>query len=313
MKVLITGIAGFIGSNLAEELVKKGYKVYGIDNLHTGNIENIKNIIEDIVFLEGRSKTIINLNEKFDVIFHLGTYSSSPMYKQNPFLVNEAVEDMMAILEYAKKNNSKIIFSSSSSLYNLNPIPWNENMEIKVTDYYTEAKYLCERLCELYAKLFKIKCISLRYFSVFGENEEYKGKYANVITQMVWHALNQKEFEIFGDGSQSRDLIYVKDVVEANLKAMEFEDFNKIPFEIFNVGSGKNYSFNDMANIVKKFLDLRVKYVNNPINNYVHHTLADTTKAKEILKFKTKFEVEKILPKIIEYYSKKIQKIKIKI
>lgn len=309
MKVLITGVAGFIGSHIAETLIDKGFKVYGIDNLHTGNLDNIKEL--EIKFFEGRAKKILEINEKVDVIFHNGIYSSSPMYKQNPYLVNEVIEDIIAILEYAKKNNSKIILASTSSLYNENNIPWKEDMKIKVTDFYTEARYTCERLCELYAKLFKIKNISLRYFSVFGEREEYKGKYANVITQMIWHALKQKEFEIFGDGNQSRDLIYVKDVVEANLKALEFEDFDKIPFEIFNIGSGKNYSFNEMVNIIRKKLDLRIRYVNNPISNYVSHTLADTKKAEKKLKFKAKYEIEKILPKIIEYYRENIHKIKI--
>jgi len=307
MKALVTGAAGFIGSHIAEELTKKGFTVYGIDNLHTGNIENIKEM--NINFIEGRAKKIIEINEKFDVIFHNGIYSSSPMYKENPFLVNEVIEDMIAILEYAKKNGSKIILASTSSLYNQNPIPWKEDMEIKVTDYYTEARYACERLCQLYSKLFKIKCISLRYFSVYGEREEYKRKYANVITQMIWHGLKGKEFEIFGDGNQSRDLIYVKDVVEANMKAMHYEDFDKEYFEVFNVGSGKNYSFNEMVEIIRKYLDLKVKYLPNPIKNYVFHTLADTKKSKEKLKFEAEYRLESIIPKIIEYYRRRIDQI----
>lgn len=309
MKVLITGIAGFIGSHIAESLINKGYKVYGIDNLHTGNLENIKGL--EVKFFKGRSKKILEINEKFDIIFHNGIYSSSPMYKQNPCLVSEVIEDMLAILEYAKKNDSKIILASTSSLYNGNPIPWKEDMEIEVSDYYTEARYMCERLCKLYSKLYKVKSIALRYFSVFGEKEEYKGNYANVITQMIWHALKEKEFEIFGDGSQSRDLIYVKDVVEANLKALEFENFGENTFEIFNVGSGKNYSFNEMINIIRKFLDLKVKYINNPISNYVYHTLADIKKAEEILKFKAKSDINEVIRKLIKYYKEKVEKIKI--
>ncbi|MFH7903303.1 MAG: NAD-dependent epimerase/dehydratase family protein [Candidatus Aenigmatarchaeota archaeon] len=309
MKVLVTGVAGFIGSHIAEKLIEMGFKVYGIDNLNTGNLENIKDL--DIIFIKGNSRKILELKEKIDVIFHNGIYSSSSMYKQNPFLVSEVIWDMLAILEYAKKNKCKIILASTSSLYNENPIPWREDMEIKVTDYYTEARYACERLCKLYGKLFKVKCISLRYFSVYGEREEYKGNYANVLTQMIWHALKQKEFEIFGDGNQSRDLIYVKDVVEANIKALEFEDFNEENFEIFNVGRGKLYSFNEIASLINKFIELKIKYVNNPISNYVYHTLADIKKAEKKLKFKAKYDVEEILPKLIKYYQNNIEKIKI--
>lgn len=182
-------------------------------------------------------------------------------------------------------------------------------MQILVTDYYTEARYYCERLCKLYSDLYGIRAIALRYFSVFGEREEHKGNYANVITQMIWCALKGKEFVIYGDGSQSRDLIYVKDVVEANIKALEYEE-NK--FEVFNVGSGKSYSFNEMIEILRKNnLEIKVKYVENPIKNYVYKTLADVKKAEEILKFKAKYEVEEIIPKIIEYYKSKLNSIKI--
>jgi nucleoside-diphosphate-sugar epimerase len=126
---------------------------------------------------------------------------------------------------------------------------------------------------------------------------------------MIWCALKGKEFVIYGDGSQSRDLIYVKDVVEANIKALEYEE-NK--FEVFNVGSGKSYSFNEMIDILRKNnLEIKVKYVENPIKNYVYKTLADVKKAKEILKFKAKYEVEEIIPKIIEYYKSKLDLIKI--
>lgn len=301
MKVLVTGGAGFIGSHLVEELCNKGFEVTVIDNLMTGNKENLKNL--DIKFIEGNSSKILEINEKFDVIFHNGMPSSSPMYKNNPLLVEEVVRDMICILEYTKKNNSKIILASTSSLYNENPVPWKEDMEIKVTDYYTEARYYCERLCYLYAKMFKVKAVALRYFSVFGEREEYKGKYANVLTQMIWSALKNQEFIIYGDGNQTRDLIYVKDVVEANLKALEFENFSEVSFEVFNVGSGKNYSFNQMVELLKKNgLELRVKYQENPIKNYVYNTLADMSKSETLLKFKPKYEVEKVLKKVINYY-----------
>jgi len=306
MKVVVTGGCGFIGSHIAEELIKKGYEVYVIDNLSLGKEENL---IDGIKFIKGSSGDIIKLNIKFDAIFHNGIPSSSPMYKQNPNLVSEVLKDMISILEYARKNNSKIILASTSSIYNGNPIPWKEDMQILVTDYYTEARYYCERLCKLYSDLYGIRAIALRYFSVFGEREEHKGNYANVITQMIWCALKGKEFVIYGDGSQSRDLIYVKDVVEANIKALEYEESK---FEVFNVGSGKSYSFNEMIEILRKNnLEIKVKYVENPIKNYVYKTLADVKKAKEILKFKAKYEVEKIIPKIVEYYKSKLDSIKI--
>ncbi|MCS7093834.1 MAG: NAD-dependent epimerase/dehydratase family protein [Candidatus Aenigmarchaeota archaeon] len=301
MKVLVTGAAGFIGSHLVEEFKKKGFDVYGLDNFHTGNMKNIE--MFDIEIIKGDAKKISEIDKKFDAILHNGIYSSSPMYKENPHLVGRVVEDMICVLEYAKKNKSRVVLASTSSLYNSNEIPWKENMPIKVTDFYTEARLACERLCELYSKLFGVECISLRYFSVFGEREEFKGRYANVLTQMIWSALRGEEFVIYGDGEQSRDLIYVKDVIEANLKAVDFKDFSSTKFEIFNVGSGKTFSFNQMAEIVNRKIPLKVKYTENPIKNYVGKTMADTEKAEKLLGFGAKFQVSDTLGKLIKYYS----------
>ncbi len=304
MKILVTGGAGFIGSNLVYSLVEKGFDVYVIDNLHSGNLQNLKEIIDKIKFIKADAKEINNLNlPKIDLIFHLGIYSSSPMYKENPYLVSEAIQGAISILEYAKKNNSKIIIASTSSIYNGLPVPWKEDMVPIPTDYYTEARFSIERIAKVYSDLFGIQIVILRYFSVYGEKEEFKGKYANVLTQMIWSALKNEEFKIFGNGEQKRDLIYVKDVVNANIKAMEFLEQNVSKYEIFNVGFGKSYSFNEIAEMLKKFgLNLKIKYVENPIKNYVFETLANTEKSEKLLKFKAKTELKEGIRKTINYY-----------
>ncbi|MEM0217139.1 MAG: NAD-dependent epimerase/dehydratase family protein [Candidatus Nezhaarchaeales archaeon] len=298
MRVLVTGGCGFIGSHIAEELCRKGFEVYVIDDLSLGVKKNINDL--DVKLIVGGSGDVARLDEKFDVIFHNGIPSSSPMYKRDPLLVSKVLGDMISLLEYSKRNKSKMILASTSSIYNGNPIPWREDMSIFTTDYYAEARYYCERLCKLYSDLYGVKCVVLRYFSVYGEREEHKGEYANVLTQMVWCGLREDEFIIYGDGSQTRDLIYVKDVVEANIKALEYGDSK---FEVFNVGSGRAYSFNDMLDILKKRgLEVKVTYIENPIRNYVYHTLADTKKAEELLKFRAKWSVEEVVPKLVDYY-----------
>jgi len=300
MKVLVTGGCGFIGSHIVEGLCKRGFEVYVLDDLSLGVEENIEGL--DVRFMKGSSGDVIRLDLKVDAIFHNGIPSSSPMYKKDPQLVSKVVNDIVSILEYARKNRSKVILASTSSIYNGNPIPWREDMPVLVTDYYTEARYYCERLCQLYSDLHDVEVVALRYFSVYGEREQHKRGYANVLTQMMWSGLRGEEFVIYGDGSQTRDLIYVEDVVEANLKALEYSDSK---FEVFNVGGGRAYSFKDMLNMLRgSGLEVRAKFVENPIKNYVYHTLADTKKAEELLKFRARWRVEDVVPRLIDYYKK---------
>ena len=300
MKVLVTGGCGFIGSHIVEGLCEKGFEVYVLDDLSLGVEENVKGL--DAKLVKGTSGDVIRLDFKANAIFHNGIPSSSPMYKKDPQLISKVVSDMISILEYAKRNKSKVILASTSSIYNGNPTPWREDMPVLVTDYYTEARYYCERLCKLHSDLHGVEVVALRYFSVYGEREQHKGGYANVLTQMIWSGLRGDEFVIYGDGSQTRDLIYVKDVVEANIKALEYSDSK---YEVFNVGGGRPYSFKDMLNILRsKGLEVKARFVENPIKNYVHHTLADTRKAEEVLKFKAKWKVEDVLPRLIDYYKR---------
>ncbi|MDI6729849.1 MAG: NAD-dependent epimerase/dehydratase family protein, partial [Thermodesulfovibrionales bacterium] len=266
-----------------ERLAKEGHEVTVLDNLSLGRLENILDL--GVRFIQKDVKD--ELPPGFEAIFHEGMPSSRGMYEENPNLVADVVEGIISILEYAKWQGSKVILASSSSIYNGNPIPWREDMPIIVTDWYTEARFYCERLCELYHKLFGVRCTILRYFSVFGDKEEHKGRYANVITQMKWAKEEGRAFKIYGDGSQSRDLIHVSDVVKANLRALDYNS----GFEIFNVGRGKAYSFNDMA----KMVGVKVEYVPNPIPNYVETTLADTRKAEEKLGFSAKINPEEIV------------------
>jgi len=258
----------------------------------------LKDFKEKVTLIEGRASSIHRVKGDVKGVFHLGIYSSSPMYRENRKLVAEVVEDMIAILDFCREKGCKLVFASTSSIYNGNPVPWREDMPIYVTDFYTEARYYCERLAQLYGQLYDVKSVGLRLFSVYGEREEYKGRFANVVTQMLWAKLKGEEFVIYGDGNQTRDFVYVKDVVRAFLLAME-----KDVVGIFNVGFGKAYSFNEVADLV----EVRTRKVENPIKNYVRYTLADTKKAEEVLGFKASVPLEKGIAKIEEYYEKAVQ------
>lgn len=299
MKIIVTGGCGFIGSNLVERLVKDGYSVVVFDNLHTGNLENIKGL--DVEFFNEPYGKITDLVPEADVVFHLGIPSSSPMYKENPRLVGGAINDAIEIFEYAKKTGCKVVYASSSSIYNGNKIPYREDMPIYVTDFYTECRYAIERLAKLYNILYGVKSVGLRFFSIYGPKERYKGKYANIVSQFLWAMQRDEPPIIFGDGTQTRDFTHVYDVVDALILAWK-KDFE---CEIFNVGTGVAYSFNEVVELINKILGKNIKpiYKPNPIKNYVYHTLADTTKAEKMLGFKAKISLEEGLASLAKELS----------
>lgn len=277
MKALVTGGAGFIGSNLVEAIVDD-FEVTILDNLQTGSLKNLE-AVKDVRIIEKSSNDCLSLDIKPDVIFHLGIPSSSPMYRKDPLIVGEAINGMISILELARRSgNAKVVFASSSSLYNGVPAPQREDAVIQVTDYYTEARLAMERLAELYRRLYAIDYAAMRFFSVYGPHEEAKGQYANIITQFFWEMKAGRSPLIFGDGSQTRDFTHVNDVVAALMLA------SKKGSGIFNVGTGKAHSFNDVVSLLNSKLgsELKATYRQNPIKNYVMHTQADTTKAKAL-------------------------------
>ena len=288
MKIIVTGGCGFIGSNLVERLVKDGCSVVIFDNLHTGRLENLKGL--NVEFFNEPYSKISNLVPNADVVFHLGIPSSSPMYKENPRLVGEAINDAIEIFKYAKKTECKVVYASSSSIYNGNKIPYREDMPVYVTDFYTECRYAIERLAKLYNILYGVKSVGLRFFSIYGPRETYKGRYANIVSQFLWAMQKDESPIIFGDGTQTRDFTHVYDVVDALTLAWK-KDFE---CEIFNVGTGVAYSFNEVVELINKILEKKIKpiYKPNPIKNYVYHTLADTTKAEKMLGFKAKISLE---------------------
>ncbi|MEM3955591.1 MAG: NAD-dependent epimerase/dehydratase family protein [Candidatus Bathyarchaeia archaeon] len=298
MRAIVTGGCGFIGSNLAERLVKEGYNVTVFDNLSTGSLKNIEGL--NVKFFNEPYERLSDLVYECDIIFHLGMPSSSPMYKRDPALVGKTINEAIIIFEYARKKNCKVVYASTSSIYNGNPLPYREDMQIHVTDYYTECRYAIERIARLYNVLYGVKSVGLRLFSVYGPKEEFKGEYANIISQFLWLMGRNEPPIIYGDGTQTRDFIHVSDVVEAFMLSAE-RDFE---CEIFNVGTGVAHSFNDIVNMLNRLLGKTIKpiYKSNPIKNYVYHTLADTSKAERLLGFRARISLEDGIKSLINYY-----------
>lgn len=274
---LVTGGAGFIGSNLVEALEEEGREICIIDDLSTGSRDNLEDTHGFIAHSD--IKAIEQSDVGIDTIYHLGIPSSSPMYKEDRSLVASAIDDFIYIMELARENDSKVIFASSSSVYGQEEPPHKEDMILTPFDYYTEARITMERLGKVYHNLYDIEVFPMRFFSVYGPHEQAKGEYANMVTQMYWWMREDKRPVLFGDGSQTRDFTYVRDVVRALLLVEEEAE----GYDIFNIGTGMETSFNDLIDLLNLYLDkdIQPEYRENPIDNYVQRIRASNIKIFE--------------------------------
>ncbi len=295
MRVLVTGGAGFIGSNLVEALVGQGDDVIVLDNFSTGTVENLEKVRDRVKTVQGTCTEILKLKLQPELIFHLGIPSSSPMYRENPLLVGEAISGFMNVMELAKQNQAKVVYASSSSMYRGCPRPNREDVQTAPFDYYTEARLAMERLARVYHQFHGVSSAGMRFFSVYGPHERAKKKYANVITQMI---LND-EFTIYGDGSQTRDFTHVDDVVRALVLAA-----GKDGAFVFNVGTGRETSFKEVAKLIQEIKPLKIKYLPNPIENYVDRTQADISLVKRELSWAPTVKLEDGIRRTAEYYGK---------
>lgn len=299
MKILITGGAGFIGSNLVHEMVEGGNEIIVVDNLSTGSLDNISDVMNKIKFFEVSCSEVLKIKEleNLDGIYHYGIPSTTQLYRDNKSLVGHAVNEFIEILELGKRENCKVIYASSSSVYNGNTPPFHEEMTVHVKDFYTEARYLMERMAKIYHDFYGVKSIGFRFFSVYGPREEAKKDFANLISQFLWDIKKEKSPLIYGDGTQTRDFTFVDDINHGFKLGMKSD----INCDVFNLGTGDCYNLNELVDILNEILDTSIKpvYQENPLQNYVSATLADTSKAKKHLGFESKINLREGISRII--------------
>jgi len=248
MRYVVTGGAGFIGSNIVKLLVKKEHEVDIIDNLHTGNKEKIKEVIDKVNFfkIDIRDKNSLEeIIKNSNGVFHEAALTAVPESFEKPQEYHDVnVIGTKNIFEIAKKENIRVVYASSSSIYgNAKNIPIIENADRKPINPYGQTKLDDEFLAEEFSKN-DLSVIGLRYFNVYGTGQT--GSYAGVITKFLENIKNQKSFTINGNGFQIRDFIHVNDIAKANLVAME----SKIKNGFFNIGTGIPTSINDLAKLM---------------------------------------------------------------
>lgn len=264
-RVLITGGAGFIGSNLALELEKKGREVIIVDNLFSGDKNNLRHFKGE--FIEADISKPFDTNEEIEIIFHLAS-NTDTTFKDDKEMIRNNIESFVNVIKLAKKNNAKLIYASSAAVYGDGKSPMKENQELKPLNAYALSKYLIDRIAELfYGQLPLI--VGLRYFNVFGPNEAHKKKTSSMIHQLAQQTLSGKNPRIFKYGEQKRDHIYVKDIAQATIKASELKTNC-----ILNVGTGTATSFNDLIKYINIGLgtNYRPEYFDNPYTAFYQET-----------------------------------------
>jgi nucleoside-diphosphate-sugar epimerase len=257
MKVLVTGGAGFIGSNLVKELLlDKGNHVRVLDDLSGGSMNNLGEIVKKIEFIKGSitdADTVKKACSNVDVIFHLAAKISVEDSIKNPLQTNSVnIGGTLNLLSSAKANKVKrVIFSSSAAVYgSINPPPIKETAPVGPESPYALQKYVGEKYCQYFSQYYGLDTVCLRYFNVYGPYQQESGGYAGVIYKFIKNALKGETINIEGDGEQTRDFIFVGDIVKANIAVLG--SLINFSGNVYNIGTGKETSVKQLFNIIKE-------------------------------------------------------------
>lgn len=284
-KAVVTGGAGFIGSHLAEELARRGYKVIILDDLSTGKKENIEGLIGDKVdFVQGSVVDLPLLQElfrKIDFVFHLAAIPSVPRSLDNPLASHSVnITGTLNVLIAARdKKVEKVVYASSSSVYGNTPLlPKREDITPNPQSPYAVTKVSGEYYCKAFQTVYGLDSVCLRYFNVYGPRQDPHSEYAAIIPRFISRVLEGCPPIIFGDGEQTRDFTFVRDAVEANILAAESDATG-----VFNIGTGERISINDLVKLITRLLASSAKPVyQEPRHGDIRHSLADISRAKQI-------------------------------
>ncbi len=309
-RILVTGAAGFIGSNLTHYLLELGANVIGIDNFFNGRLENLDEALnhKNFQFHKGDIRDfnfLLDIFKDIDIIYHEAAFTSVPQSTKMPESCNDVnINGTLNLLNASRKRDvEKIIFASSSAVYGDTPtLPKKEEMPRIPISPYGVSKLTCESYMQVFHQVYGLNTISLRYFNVFGPKQQ-DSPYSGVIAIWLGQIIRNECLIIFGDGNQSRDFTYIKDVIQANILAAE----NKLSGEIFNIGAGSPIKLLDLAKLMLKLTNKEELEIIHepPRSGDIIHSFADISKAIEILKFQPKYTQEQGLRDYFQWFCKK--------
>jgi UDP-N-acetylglucosamine 4-epimerase len=314
--ILVTGGAGFIGSNICERLVHQDNEVYCFDNLLTGKKENINHLLayKNFHFIEGDIRNLEDCKQAVapvDIILHQAALGSVPRSIDNPITTNDInVNGFLNILVAAKEVGVKrIVYAASSSTYGDNTtLPKVEDNIGKPLSPYAVTKYVNELYADVFAKLYGLELIGLRYFNVFGRRQDPNGAYAAAIPKFIQALMQYSSPILHGDGSQTRDFTYIDNVIQANELAATTTNPAALN-QVFNIAFGQQTTLNELIQALKEELSqfdaninqVKVMYGEERIGD-VKHSLASIDKAKELLNYQPQYSIQKGLKEAIYWY-----------
>ncbi|HHW13716.1 MAG TPA: SDR family oxidoreductase [Firmicutes bacterium] len=290
-KCVVTGGAGFIGSNLTRRLVREGIEVAVVDNLSTGRRENLDGLGGQVRFVTGDVRDSAMLREVFrgaEVVFHQAAIASVQASLDDPATCNAVnVSGTLNVLLTAQACGvRRVVFASSSSVYGDNEsLPVREDAPLRPLSPYAVTKAVGELYCRVFAQLFGVDTVALRYFNVFGPRQNPESEYAAVIPKFIRAALTGREPVVYGDGEQSRDFIFVEDVAEANFLAAIHPE--SLRGQAFNLGGGRQWTLHQVLQTLETILGRPIHHRHDaPRAGEVRHSLADISRAKQVLGFR---------------------------
>lgn len=310
---LVTGGAGFIGSNLCEAVLKKGCRVRCLDNLSTGRLRNIDVLINhpDFTFIHGDIRdyeTCKKACEGVDYVLHQAALGSVPRSISEPLLYEEVnIKGTLNMMEAARVNKvRKFIYASSSAVYGDDPsLPKMEGKEGNPISPYAITKLANEKYGFLYHMLYGLDTYGLRYFNVFGKRQDPEGAYAAVIPKFVSLLLKDETPVIYGDGMQSRDFTYIENVIEANIKACKAKD--DAAGQVYNIACGGRKYLIDVYKLLCKMLNKDIEPIFGPERaGDIRHSYADISKAKEALGYAPEWSFERGMEEAIAWYKENL-------
>lgn len=310
---LVTGGAGFIGSNLCEAILKLGYKVKCLDDLSTGKWNNVELFLENknYTFIKGDIKeldTCMKACEGVDYVLNQAAWGSVPRSIEMPlFYCANNIQGTLNMMEAARQNRvKKFVYASSSSVYGDEPnLPKKEGCEGNILSPYALTKMCDEQWAKQYTKHYGLETYGMRYFNVFGRRQNPEGAYAAVIPKFIKQLMDNQRPTINGDGKQSRDFTYIENVIEANLKACQAS--HEAAGQTFNIAYGGREYLIDIYHILAKALGKNIEPLFGPDRaGDIKHSNADISKARELLKYDPEYDFERGLNEAIIWYKENL-------